>query len=87
MGLGGIQAALAILLVQACILPAAGESACIVPGQAGWMEGGLRGERQRKREQCVCLSVSAEGARAEGAGRGCGRGGEGRGAVEVAAVS
>lgn len=33
---------------------------------AGWMEGGLRGERQRKREQCVCLSVSAEGKRAEG---------------------
>lgn len=33
---------------------------------AGWMEGGLRGERQRKREQHVCLSVSAEGARGRG---------------------
>ncbi len=46
---------------------------------AGWMEGGLRGERQRKREQYVCLSVIAEGAGAEGTG-----GGEG-GEAEVVA--
>lgn len=39
MGLGGIQAALVILLVKGCILPAAGENAGIVPiQQDGWRE-------------------------------------------------
>lgn len=46
-----------------------------MPVKAGWMEGGLKGERQRKREQYVCLSVSAEGERAEGTGGGEGGGG------------
>ncbi|KAM7388458.1 hypothetical protein PAMP_024630 [Pampus punctatissimus] len=47
MGLGGIQAALVILLVQGCILPAAGQSVCIVPvRQDGW----------RQKEQGMLLS-------------------------------
>ncbi|CAB1447595.1 unnamed protein product [Pleuronectes platessa] len=56
---------LAILLVQGCILPAAGQSGCIVPRPAGWMEGGVRGERQRKREKYtfVYLSLLNEGRR------------------------
>ncbi|KAK9519155.1 hypothetical protein VZT92_021900 [Zoarces viviparus] len=62
MGLGGIQAALVILLVQGCILPAAGQSAGIVPVRAGWMEGGLRGGRQKKEGtvRFVYLSVLTE---------------------------
>lgn len=52
-----IQAAVVIVLVQGCIFPAAGRSACIVPKQAPWTEGGRFGKWKEK-EEClsVCLS-------------------------------